>query len=197
MLMNVQYIEVVGKVESGEDAINAAQELSPDIILMDIMMRGMTGIEAARWIKEQNSEMKIILLSGEVSKDYISLSAKVGVNGYLPKDVSKEVLVDAIKKVYAGEKYFSPTIMNIVFEQFYSQESDEKKTTPKNKDLTTREFEVLEQVAMGKSNQEVADSLFISIKTVETHKTNILSKLGLRNTAELVKYAIKNNIIEL
>ena len=105
MLMNVQYIEVVGKVESGEDAINAAQELSPDIILMDIMMRGMTGIEAARWIKEQNSEMKIILLSGEVSKDYISLSAKVGVNGYLPKDVSKEVLVDAIKKVYAGEKY--------------------------------------------------------------------------------------------
>lgn len=197
MLKNVEFIDIVGKVESGEEAINAAQELSPDIILMDIMMKGMTGIEAARWIKEQNGNIKIILLSGEVNQDYISLSAKVGVNGYLPKDVSREALVEAIKKVNAGEKYFSPSIMNIVFEQFYSQESDEKKPAQRNKELTTREFEVLEQVAMGKSNQEVADSLFISIKTVETHKTNILSKLGLKNTAELVKYAIKNNIIEL
>ncbi|ELR72456.1 transcriptional regulator, LuxR family protein [Fulvivirga imtechensis AK7] len=197
MLKNVEFIDVVGKVESGEDAINAAQDLNPDIILMDIMMKGMTGIEASRWIKEQNSNIKVILLSGEVNQDFISLSAKVGVNGYLPKDVSKETLVDAIKKVYAGEKYFSPTVMNIVFEQFYQQESDEKKPVQKSKDLTTREFEVLEQVALGKSNQEVADSLFISIKTVETHKTNILSKLGLKNTAELVKYAIKNNIIEL
>ena len=197
MLKNVEFIDIVGKVESGEEAINAAQELYPDIILMDIMMKGMTGIEAARWIKEQNSNIRIILLSGEVNQDYISLSAKVGVNGYLPKDVSKEALVDAIKKVYAGEKYFSPSIMNIVFEQFYNQEADEKKPAQKSKELTTREFEVLEQVAMGKSNQEVADALFISIKTVETHKTNILSKLGLKNTAELVKYAIKNNIIEL
>lgn len=197
MLKNVEFIDVVGKVESGEEAINAAQELSPDIILMDIMMKGMTGIEAARWIKEQNSNIRIILLSGEVNQDYISLSAKVGVNGYLPKDVSREALIEAIKKVNAGEKYFSPSIMNIVFEQFYNQEADEKKPAQKSKDLTTREFEVLEQVAMGKSNQEVADALFISIKTVETHKTNILSKLGLKNTAELVKYAIKNNIIEL
>lgn len=197
MLKNVEFIEIVGKVESGEEGINAAQELNPDIILMDIMMRGMTGIEAARWIKEQNSNIKIILLSGEVNQDFISLSAKVGVNGYLPKDVSRDTLIDAIKKVHSGQNYFSPTIMNIVFEQFYKQESDEKKPAQKNKDLTTREFEVLEQVAMGKSNQEVADALFISIKTVETHKTNILSKLGLKNTAELVKYAIKNNIIEL
>ena len=197
MLRNVEFIDVVGKVESGEEAINAAQELNPDIILMDIMMKGMTGIEASRWIKEQNSNIKVILLSGEVNQDFIALSAKVGVNGYLPKDVSKETLIDAIRKVHAGEKYFSPTVMNIVFEQFYQQESDEKKPAQKSKDLTTREFEVLEQVALGKSNQEVADALFISIKTVETHKTNILSKLGLKNTAELVKYAIKNNIIEL
>lgn len=197
MLKNIEDIQIVGKVDSGEEAINAAQELKPDIILMDIMMRGMTGIEATRWIKEHDSKINIILLSAEVSQDYISMSVKVGVSGYLPKDVSRESLIEAIKTVHSGEKYFSPYIMNIIFEQFYQQESGVKKTAIKNKDLTKREFEVLEQVALGKSNQETADTLFISLKTVETHKSNILSKLGIKNNAELVKYAIKNNIIEL
>lgn len=197
MLKNIEFIEVVGKVESGEDAINSAEEQKPDVILMDIMMKGMTGIEAARWIKEQHSNIKIILVSGEVSQDFIALSAKAGVDGYLPKDTNREVLVEAIKKVTAGEKCFSPTIMNIVFEQFYQQEATEKKAPVKRKDISTRELEVLEQIALGKSNKEVAEALFISIKTVETHKANILSKLELKNTADLVKYAIKNNIIDL
>ncbi|UII22369.1 response regulator transcription factor [Fulvivirga ligni] len=197
ILQHIEFVQIVGKVESGEEAINAAEELQPDIILMDIVMKGMTGIEATRWIKEQNPDIKIILLSSEVSKDYITLGAKAGINGYLPKNVNKEGLVEAIRKVNAGEKYFSPSIMEIVFENFYEQESTNKKPSKKNTDLSNREMEVLEQVALGKSNKEVADALFISVKTVETHKTNILSKLGLKNTAELVKYAIKNNIIEL
>lgn len=197
MLKDVEFIDIIGKVESGEEAINSAEEQQPDIVLMDIMMGGMTGIEAARWIQEQNNNIKVILLSGELNQELIALSAKVGVHGYLPKNISRAGLVEAIQKVYSGEKAFSPTVMNMVFEQFYQQETKPKKAVTKSKDLTTRETEVLEQVAQGKANQEIADTLFISIKTVETHKTNILSKLGLRNTAELVKYAIKNNIIEL
>ncbi len=197
MLANIEYIDIVGKASSGEEAINLAHEAEPDIILMDIIMQGMNGIEAARWIKEQNPDIRIILISSEVSENYISLAVKAGVEGYLPKDVNKVTLMEAINKVKKGEKYFAQPITNIILEAFYRQETSDKVRASSGDGLTKREQEVLQQVALGKSNQEVADDLFISIKTVETHKTNILSKLGLRNTAELVKYAIKNNVIEI
>jgi len=197
MLNHVEHINIVGSASSGEEAINMAQEKIPDIILMDIMMSGMTGIEATRWIKEQNPKVKVIIISQEVNQGLIGEGIKSGIEGYLPKDVDKVTLVEAINKVNAGEKYFAESITKIVFESYYQQESGETKDKPKNKDLTKRELEVLKEVATGKTNQEVADTLFISIKTVETHKSHILDKLGLKNTAELVKYAIKNEIIEL
>ena len=196
MLNKVEYIEIVAKASSGEEAINLANEYKPGLILMDIMMQGMNGIEATRWIKEQNPDIKIVLLSSEVNENYITLAVKAGVEGYLPKDVSKPTMIEAISKVSNGEKYFAQPVTNIILDTFYKRESSEKRATP-NDGLTKREHEVLQKVALGRSNQEVADDLFISIKTVETHKTNILSKLGLKNTAELVKYAIKNNVIEI
>ncbi|HNP16828.1 MAG TPA: response regulator transcription factor [Fulvivirga sp.] len=196
MLQNIEYIKIVGKASSGEEAINLVNELTPDIVLMDIVMQGMTGIEATKWIKEQNDTIKIIILTSEVNEKYVSLAIKAGVDGYLPKNVEKPILIEAINKVNAGERYFSQSISSIMLDSFYKQESGETKSAV-NSDLTKREFEILKQVALGKSNQEVADELFISIKTVETHKTNILSKLGLRNTVELVRYAIKNKVIEL
>ncbi len=196
MLQNIEYIKIVGKASSGEEAINLVNELNPDIVLMDIVMQGMTGIEATKWIKDQNDNVKIIILTSEVSEKYVSLAIKAGVDGYLPKNVEKPILIEAINKVNSGERFFSQSISNIMLDSFYKQESGEVKSTS-NGELTKREFEILKQVALGKSNQEVADELFISIKTVETHKTNILSKLGLRNTVELVRYAIKNKVIEL
>lgn len=197
MLKDIEHIHVVGSAESGEEAINLAQNKIPDVVLMDIMMKGMSGIEATRWIKEQNPEIKVIIISQEVNQGLISEGVKSGIEGYLPKDVDKQTLVDAINKVNAGNKFFSDSIQKIIFESYLQQESGDKKNTPKNTELTKRELEVLKEVATGKTNQEVADTLFISIKTVETHKSHILDKLGLKNTAELVKYAIKNQIIEL
>jgi len=198
MLKDVEHIHVVGSASSGEEAVNMAQSKQPDVILMDIMMKGMSGIEATRWIKEQNPQIKVIIVSMEVNQGLIGEGIKSGIEGYLPKDVDKNTLVQAINKVNAGEKYFSEDITKIVFESFYQQEATGGKPEPqKNKDLTKRELEVLKEVALGKTNQEVADTLFISIKTVETHKSHILDKLGLKNTAELVKYAIKNEIIEI
>lgn len=197
MLKDIEHIHVVGSAESGEEAVNLAQSKVPDIILMDIMMKGMSGIEATRWIKEQNPEIKVIIVSQEVNQGLIGEGVKSGIEGYLPKDVDKQTLVDAINKVNAGEKFFSDSIQKIIFESYLQQESGDKKSAPKNTELTKRELEVLKEVATGKTNQEVADTLFISIKTVETHKSHILDKLGLKNTAELVKYAIKNQIIEL
>ena len=198
MLSKEPGIQIVGGVSNGEEAVNSLKDYNPDVILMDIMMGGMTGIEATRWIKEQQPAIKVIIISSEVKKEFVSAGIKCGIDGYLPKDADKETLMEAIKAVSQGEKYFNKAITNLIIEDYYNSEKTGRKSRPKvSIGLTKREYEVLEQVASGKSNQEVADTLFISIKTVETHKTNILEKLGLRNTAELVKYAIKNNIISL
>lgn len=198
ILSSAEGIEVVGGCSSGEEAINMFAEYRPDVILMDIMMKGMTGLEATRWIKEQNPSIKIIIISSEIRKEFVSNGIKVGIDGYLPKDVEKAILVEAIRTVVENKKYFNAAVTSLVFEDFYNAEKEGKKRERKiAKGLTARESEVLELIASGKTNQEVADSLFISIKTVETHKANILDKLGLRNMTELIKYAIKNNIIQL
>jgi DNA-binding NarL/FixJ family response regulator len=195
MLRDSDDITVVGSISSGEEAINEARVNKPDVVLMDIMMGGMTGIEATRWLKEFDPTIKVVVVTMEVSKDYVSAAIKSGVDGYLPKDVDKDTLLNAIRTVQEGGRFFNEAIMRLVFEDFYT--SEKLKTTPKKlpNELTKREYEVLGLVASGRTNKEVAESLFISIKTVETHKTNILEKLGLRNTTELVHYAIKNGII--
>jgi len=195
-LQQVDDIQVVGSLSSGEEIVNKFRLLNPDVVIMDIVMKGMTGIEATRWLKER-SEVKVILLSGEIKKEFVSAGIQSGIDGYLPKDVEKDNLVNAIRAVYKGEKFFNEAITKLVFEDFYKKEQTTSGTkTQLNKtDLTKRELEVFTLVASGKTNREVADALFISVKTVDTHKMNILDKLGLKNTAELVKYAIKNNLI--
>ena len=199
LLKEATDIEIVGSVPSGEEAINIFPTLRPDVILMDIMMGGMTGIEATRWVKEQDSHVKVILISSEIKKELVTAGIQCGIDGYLPKDVDFNVLCEAIRTVKGGGRYFNEAITNLVFEDFYQKKkltNTQGKVTLPN-DLTKREQEVLALVASGKSNQEVADDLFISIKTVDTHKNHILDKLGLKNTAELVKYAIKNKLISL
>lgn len=197
MLKGTEDIEVIGSVPSGEDAINEVNNNRPDVILMDILMGGMTGIEATRWIKESDPTIKIVILTMEISKDYVSAAIKSGVDGYLPKDVDKETLIQAIRTVNKGERFFNDAIMKLVFEDFYSHEKLKSPSKRLPNELTKREYEILGLVASGKTNRELAESLFISIKTVETHKTNILEKLGLKNTTELIKYAIKNKIISI
>lgn len=198
ILNNVEGVEVVGALSSGEEAVSEFQKSGANVILMDILMSGMTGLEATRWIKEQDPSVKVIIISSEIKKEYVSTGIKCGIDGYLPKDVDKETLITAIRTVMKGEKFFNAAITNLVFEDFYNGEKDGRKRNRKIAvGLTNRENEIMALIASGKSNQEVADSLFISTKTVETHKANILDKLGLRNTAELVKYAIKHNIITL
>jgi len=189
-------IEIVGLLSSGEEAINLANSECPDVFLMDIMMRGMSGIEATRWIKEQNPQAKVILISSEVNKDYISEGIKTGIDGYLPKDTDKEVLVNAVRTVVTGQKFFSPEITSLVFKDFYLKETKGKGLpTKKIKELSKREEEVLALIANGKSLKTIADELFISVKTVETHKIHIQNKLGLSNTAQLVKYAIDHKLV--
>ncbi len=199
LLAQAEDIQVVGSVPSGEEAISVFPSLKPDVILMDIMMGGMTGIEATRWIKEQDARVRVVLISSEIKKELVTAGIQCGIDGYIPKDVDLNTLSEAIRTVKDGGRYFNEAITNLVFEEFYQKKkltnTNGKVTLPN--DLTKREQEVLALVASGMSNQEVADELFISVKTVDTHKTHILDKLGLKNTAELVKYAIKNKLIAL
>jgi DNA-binding NarL/FixJ family response regulator len=198
MLKDVEGVEVVGALGSGEEVVEEFQRFSPTIILMDIVMKGMTGIEATRWIKERSPQTKVIIISSELKKEFVSAGIACGIDGYLPKDTRKATLIEAIRAVSEGRKFFNEAITSLVFEDYYqAHKKGIKQKRNIAEGLTKRESEVMEHVAMGKTNQEVADTLFISVKTVETHKTNILEKLGLRNTAELVRYAIKHKIIPL
>ncbi len=189
-------LQVIASVSSGEDAVNVANNQPPDVFLLDIVMKGMSGIEATRWIKDQNPGVKIVLLSSEVSKEFISEGMRMGIDGYVLKDCSKDVLLEAIRTVMRGEKFFSSEVTNLIFQDFYLKETEGKGLpTGKAKELSKRETEVLVLIASGKTIKEIGDHLFISPKTVETHKLHIMDKLGLTNTAQLVKYAIDNKLV--
>ncbi len=198
ILNQLNDIRVVGSCSSGEEAISLARTINPHIIIMDVVLKGMTGIEATRWIKEQDASVKIILISGEVKKEFVAAGIRSGIDGFLPKDASTDLLLLAINTVKSGGKYFTEAITTLIFEDFYSKEKTGKKRERKiTEGLTKRESEVLELVAQGIGNKEIGERLFISVKTVETHKGHILDKLGLKNTSELIRYAIKNNIISI
>ena len=197
MLSHTDDIQVIGSVASGEEAINEVRKERPDVVLMDILMGGMSGIEATRWIKETDAMVKGVIVTMEISKEYVSAAIKSGVDGYLPKDVNMETLLDAIRIVNKGERFFNDAIMKLVFEDFYLHEKLKNPAQRLPNELTKREYEVLGLVAEGKTNKEIGDTLFISVKTVETHKSHILDKLGLRNTSDLIKYAIRNKIISV
>ena len=198
LLSNQSKFDVIGTAASAEEAINQIDIQKPDVILMDINLQGMSGLEACKWIKDQDCGIKIILLSMEIRKDYLSLGIKTGISGYLAKDIEDHVLFEAIESVHDGKEYFTEAITKLVFEDFYNHEKS--KTTPHVKlpdDLTKREIEVIQLVGHGMTNKQIAESLFISVKTVETHKTNILGKLGLNSSAELMKFAVKNKLVTL
>ena len=198
MLINVADMKVVASISSGEEAVNLANETPPDVFLMDIMMRGMTGIEATRWIKEQNPAIKIIIISSEVNKDYIRAGIKSGIDGYLPKDTDKKSLLQAIHEVVDNKKHFSSEIIALVFEDFYKKEKGEKGLhSPKSVELSKQEEEFLIMVAKGKSLKAIADELFISMETAEARKLDIQDKLNLNSTAQLVKYAYDQGLVEV
>ncbi|MBU2888048.1 response regulator transcription factor [Gilvimarinus agarilyticus] len=196
MLSIYEDFNIIGDAESGEQALEKIAEEKPDVMLLDINMPGMNGIETAKKVLADYEGIRIIILSMEVTQDHISEAIKAGVAGYLAKDTKKEVLAEAIRKVMEGEQYFGDKISEVIFKGFYKQSKGEQ-VAKENKDLSKREVEVLRQIASGLSNREIADKLFISIRTVDAHRNHIMQKLSMKSTAQLVKYAIKEKIIDL
>jgi len=198
MLVTINDFQIVGEAFNGEDAVHKSSTLSPHIIIMDIMMPEMNGLEAAKIIREQEPHIKIIFLSMEVSENFISEAIKVGASGFLPKDSKKSVLVEAIRKVSEGGKYFNQTISEIIFEGFYKKSVTGSKPVPAQNDkISKREMEVIMLIGEGYGNKDIAEKLFISVRTVDAHRNHIMHKLNIHSTAELVKYALKNNLTHL
>src|SRR5258708_23216065 len=174
MIENTDDLEMIGSVSSGEDSINQVRENRPDVILMDIMMGGMTGIEASSWIKGFDPTIKVVLLNMEIRREYVSEGIKSGVDGYLPKDVDKETLLEALRTVHSGGRFFNDAIMKLVFEDFYSHEKLKSADKKLPDDLTKREYEVLGLVAAGKTKKEMAENFVINQKKVQTPQTHLM-----------------------
>lgn len=194
LLSNAPEIEVVAQAENGEEAVEKVRDYSPDMILMDIGMPKLNGIEATRLIAIEFPEVKILVLSMHTEKEYIKGILDAGASGYLLKMCTYTQLIEGIKSVAEGRKYLSEQVTEIVLKDYLAKE--EGNLDPKAA-LSKRELEILKLFAEGKSSREISESLFISIKTVGTHKQHILKKLKLKTNADMVKYALKQGLISL
>ena len=185
-------IEVIGEASSGVEAVRCAEALRPNVIIMDILMPGMNGIEASRLIKRIDDTIKILILSVEVDRHHIIDAIDAGVSGYIPKDSTFSELSEAIRTVFTGDTYFNPKISQVIIRDYLMKAPS---CLPLNHDLLTpREREMLQLIADGKNAKEIAYAFDISIKTVEVHRHNIMMKLDLYSVAELTKFAIREGL---
>ena len=185
---------VVAESSDGREAVQQAETVKPDVVVMDIAMPNLGGIEAAERITALLPETRIVILSMHSDESYVLRSLKAGVKGYLLKDSAEGDLVEAIKAVHSGKAFFSPEISRMLVED-YMRETRNRRVEDSYELLTPREREVLQMVAEGKSNKEIATALHLSLYTVETHRRNLQEKLNLHSFPELVLYAVRKGII--
>lgn len=190
-------IEVVGEAENGREAVQKVQELYPDIVLMDIGMPVMNGMEATKQIKKRNPDIKVLVLTMHDNEEYLFQVLQAGASGYVLKKAADSDLVNAIHVVARGDCFLYPSAAKMVVEDYLEKLRSGQEPTSSYDTLTDREREILKLVAEGYTNREIAESLFISVKTVETHKSNIMEKLNLHKRAELVRYAIRKGILQV
>jgi two-component system, NarL family, response regulator NreC len=188
-------MEIVGEVGSAEEAIQAVRELDPDVVLMDVAMPGMSGIEATRRIKEANPEATVLALTMHEDEQYFFEMLNAGASGYIPKRAAPDDLVSAIRVVNQGNVFLYPSLAKLLVRDFLGRsgmDGDEGADV-----LSPREREVLTCIAEGYTNRQIAQQLVISVKTVDRHRENIMRKLNLHSRVELVKYAIEKGFITL
>ena len=197
MLLEAQPdMTIVGEAETGQEAIRRVAELSPDVVLMDIEMPGMNGIEATRRIKANAPASAVLALTMYEDDQYFFEMLRAGASGYVPKRAAPDELVSAIRAVSRGEVFLYPSLAGRLV-QDYLRRGPAGEGEPPGDELTPREQEVLTLIAQGFSNNEIADQLVISAKTVDRHRENIMRKLNLHNRVDLVKYALRKGLIGL
>ena len=195
ILRPIKNYKIIGKAMNGEEAIQKAIELKPDIILMDISMPVMNGIEATRIISAKLPDIKILALTQHEENEYVVEILNSGGVGYLLKNSKKNEFVEAIETVLSGKKAFSKKISDQLISDLVYQTKDKENPEKQEIPLTKREIEIIRKIADDMSNQEIADELHISLRTVETHRRNLMQKLNVKTVVALLKYAAQHNII--
>lgn len=188
-------IEVIGEAEDGQSTVKMVAKLKPDVVIMDIAMPLLNGLEATRQIQRDYPQVKVLILTMHENEEYIRQVLAAGALGYVLKDAAARDLLGAIRAVHQGEAVLSPAITRLVIED-YLRWGDIRPADTSN-GLTPREREVLQLIAEGYTNKEIAEILSLSVKTIQSHRTNLMSKLDLHDRGELIKYAIQKKIIDI
>ena len=193
LIGNESDLAVVGEAANGKETVELARKVGAHVVVMDVAMPDLNGIEATRKLLKANPSIKVVALSGHANREFVREMLKAGASAYVLKSRAYEELVRAIREVMKGKKYLSPDIARGVVDE-YVEISSSMSANPAFLVLTDREREALQLIAEGRSTKEVADALSVSVKTVETHRRNIMEKLNLRSVAELTKYAIREGL---
>ena len=198
LLISSDDLTILGEASSGKECFEKIAQAPPDILILDISLPDTNGIEVTKRITAEFPGTRVLILSMYTDEDFIFNAVKAGARGYLPKNTSREELLNAIHTIYEGEEFFADSISRIMLKS-YVRKAKEDEVQPQRGPvpLTTREIEILKLFAEGFINKEISDQLDISIRTVETHKNHIMKKLELKSTVELIKYAIRNKVVEL
>ena len=189
-------LEVVGEASDGREAVNLNNLLRPDMVVMDIAMPLLNGLEATRQIMQRGNEVNVLILSMYSDENYVVQALRAGARGYLLKDTAEEDLITAVRTVAKGQPFFSPKIAKLLLGDSMQRIRTEGMSDSYDL-LTPREREVLQLIAEGKSNKEAAAALFVSPTTIETHRARIMDKLDLHSTADIVLYAVRKGIVQL
>ena len=198
LLNGTNSIELLAEAKNGKEFIDLLDKYDPDVVLMDISMPIMNGIDATRIIKENDPNAKILVLTMHDNQEYLNQIIRSGAKGFVLKNTDKEELLEAVRAVSSGENFFSKDISKLIIDNYIRSAKDSERSEGyKEVPLTKREIEILKHIAEGKSNQEIANHLYISYNTVDTHRKNIMHKLSIKNTAGLVRYAIEKGLITL
>lgn len=195
LFMAEEDIEIVGEADNAQEAITAVRDLQPDVVLMDVVMPGMSGIAATRAIKAAYPETNVLALTMHEDEQYFFEMLMAGATGYVPKRAAPDDLISAVRSVSQGHVFLYPTLAKMLVEDYLKRGDLDQDAAGSN--LTLREREVLTLIAEGLTNREIADELVISVKTVDRHRENIMHKLDLHNRVALVKYAISKGLISV
>lgn len=198
LLTSIPDISIIGEAANGKSFFEKLRIVEPDIVVLDISLPDISGIEITRRLKQEYPRIKVLILSMYTNEDFVTGAIKSGARGYLPKNTSRDELVKAIYAVYRGDEFFGDSISKILLRSFIrtAVEQEEQPEKPAY-NLSGRETEILRLYAEGLNNKEIGVKLNISVRTVETHKNHIMKKLGIKSPVEMVKFAIRNKLIKL